>query len=158
ASPPNKRSLRPKIIKSMSKPLTGYLILMPIVISDSTPLHGPMPVVFEKNDMLYINNKLDALIKEKQDKIIENIDYSKIIANTQYDDDDSSSQETAHSIPNARSCLFEINHFDKNNLTENWLSKYDDDIKMHNEWQYIDDLVICLHRFSLKLNFNHLDI
>ncbi|CAM4964822.1 unnamed protein product [Rotaria socialis] len=140
ASPPNKRSLRPKIIKSMSKPLTGYLILMPIVISDSTPLHGPMPVVFEKNDMLYINNKLDALIKEKQDKIIENIDYSKIIANTQYDDDDSSSQETAHSIPNARSCLFEINHFDKNNLTENWLSKYDDDIKMHNEWQYIDDL------------------
>ncbi|CAF4561909.1 unnamed protein product [Rotaria socialis] len=140
ASPPNKRSLRPKIIKSMSKPLTGYLILMPIVISDSTPLHGPMPVVFEKNDMLYINNKLDALIKEKQDKIIENIDYSKIIANTQYDDDDSSSQETAHSIPNARSCLFEINHFDKNNLIENWLSKYDDDIKMHNEWQYIDDL------------------
>ncbi|CAF4024173.1 unnamed protein product, partial [Rotaria magnacalcarata] len=121
--PPNKRSLRPKTIKSMSKPLTGYLILMPTVISGSTTLRGPMPVVFEKNDMLYINNELGALIKEEQDKIIENIDYSKVITNTQYDDDDSSSQETAHSIPSARSCLFETNNFDKNNFIENWLNK-----------------------------------
>ncbi|CAF4887256.1 unnamed protein product [Rotaria sp. Silwood1] len=157
--PPNKRSLRPKTIKSISKPLTGYLILMSTVVSDSTPLYGPMPVVFEKNDMLYINNELGTLIKEKQDKIIENIDYSKIITNAQYDDDDSSSQKTADSIPIGRSCLFETNHIDKNNLIENWLNKYSFECNSENDDQLNETSVdLYLHPVLHITNLLPIDI
>ncbi len=43
---PNKRSLKPETIKVMSKPLNGYLLLMPIFIPDETISPRLMSVVF----------------------------------------------------------------------------------------------------------------
>ncbi|CAF1273949.1 unnamed protein product [Rotaria sordida] len=47
-SPANKKLLKPKVIKHISKPLSGYLLLMDTVMSDQVTWHIPMPVLFDQ--------------------------------------------------------------------------------------------------------------
>jgi hypothetical protein len=82
------------MMQRMSKPIHGYLILIPILVPHQTICDAALPTFFDRTDLLYINSELTALAREEQDEIIKDIDYSTMNINVNYDDDDINSQET----------------------------------------------------------------
>ncbi len=126
---PNKRTIKPEILKKMSKPLHGYVLLMPILVASEKFSCPPMPVIFTRSDLLYINEEL----KQQQENQILNIDYAMIKFNISSNtDDDVHSESTTDSIPQSlRSCL-EMELFDKRFFVDEWLTSnvYIFDIKL----------------------------
>ena len=106
----------------MSKPLRGYLLLIPILITSEKISSPPIPVIFTQSDLLYINEEL----KQHQENQILNIDYSmikfNIISNTDDDVHSESTTTTTDSIPQIRRSCLEMDLFYKRFFAEEWLT------------------------------------
>jgi hypothetical protein len=111
--PPTKTALTPKIIEHMPKPLSGYVLLIPTLVPYSTSWPEPMPVLFDRSTMLYINSELKALItalfKEKQEE--EQEEQMKMIN----DMDDS--------VPTVRGYVLDLNDYNTYDRIEKWLNE-----------------------------------